>query len=87
MSSQLRPFTLVPDHLSHDTVEALEELLKEARAGKIIGMAFCVMLKDRNYWVNASGEGLRNPGFSLQMTRMLEERLVMLVKSGESLRD
>lgn len=76
------PFTLVGDTLSKDTVEALEELLTNARKGKVIGIAFAVMLKERHFWVNTAGEAHRNPGFSLLMTRMLDDQLVARVRVG-----
>lgn len=76
------PFTLVPDTISTDTVEALEQLLAGAREGKVIGLAFGVMLRDRLYYVNTAGEAHRNPGFSLQMTRMLDDQLVARVRIG-----
>lgn len=78
-----RPFTLIEDSISTDTVEALEQLLLGARGGDIIGIAFGVMLKSRLFYVNTAGEAHRNPGFSLQMTRMLDDQLVSRVRSRQ----
>jgi len=76
------PFTLIPDTLSTDTVEALEVILAQARKREAIGIVFGVMLKDRAFYVNTAGEAHRNPGFSLLMTRMLEDHLVARVRVG-----
>lgn len=77
------PFKLIPDSLSTDTIEALEQLLDQARNGEVIGIAFGVMLRQRKFLVNTAGEAHRNPGFSLQMTRMLDDHLVMRVRGEQ----
>lgn len=69
------PFGLVPDRLSDDTVECLEQLLNEARKGEVIGLAFAAMLKRRAYIVNAAGEALRNPTFARGMVAALDDEL------------
>lgn len=76
------PFVLIADGLSHDTIEALEQILAAARRGEVIGIAFGVMLKSRRFYVNTAGEAHRNPGFSLQMARMLDDQLVQRVRVG-----
>lgn len=78
-----RPFTLIGDTVSHNTVEALEELLAGARDGRIIGVAFGIMLKSRDFYVNTAGEVHRNPGFGLIMARMLDDQLVARVRVGD----
>jgi len=70
-----RPFTLIADGISTDTVTALEQLLEQARAGEIIGVAFAVMLKRRNYVVNATGEARRNATFARGMLAALDDQL------------
>lgn len=77
------PFTLVGDTVSTDTIEALEQILEAARSGEVIGIAFGVMLKSRRFYVNTAGEAHRNPGFSLQMARMLDDQLVARVRIGQ----
>jgi sugar phosphate isomerase/epimerase len=69
------PFHLVPDELSTDTVEVLEELLDEARKRRIIGIAFAVMYRNREYIVNTAGEARRNPTFTRGMIAALDDRL------------
>lgn len=69
------PFRLVPDNISHDTVEALQTLLDDAQEGRIIGVAFCAMYKQRNFIVNTAGEAHRNPVFTRGMIACLHDTL------------
>lgn len=61
----MKPFTLVNETVSHDTIEALEFLLQEARSGELIGLAYGAMLKRRTCIVDTAGEAYRNPLFTL----------------------
>jgi hypothetical protein len=71
-----RPFALAPDSISHDTVEALQTLLKDAQRGEIIGVAFAVMYKGRDYIVNTAGEAHRSPTFARGMVQALDDHLM-----------
>lgn len=73
------PFRCVPDSLSADTVTALEVLLSEARSGKLLGMAFVAMYRDRTFIANTTGEAQRNPVFSRGMVACLDDRLGTLI--------
>lgn len=74
-----RPFTLVQETISHDTIEALRVLLKDAERGEIIGVAFAVMYKGRDYIVNAAGEAYRSPTFARGMVKALDDHLMQKV--------
>lgn len=74
------PFSLIPDTISTDTVECLDELLAMARAGEVIGIAYVAMLKRRKYIVNAAGEAYRNPTFTLGMIQVLNSELGQRVR-------
>jgi hypothetical protein len=76
------PFILVPDNISNETVESLEQLLTHARKGDIIGLAFAAMLKRRGFIVNSSGEAFRNPTFSRGMVSALDDKLAERVRGG-----
>ena len=78
------PFFLVPDSISNDTVECLEQLLAEARKGVVIGVAFAAMLKQRQYIVNTAGEAHRNPTFSRGMVQALSDKLGLRVQGGST---
>jgi hypothetical protein len=78
------PFVLVPDEVSTDTVEALELLLREARRGQVIGIAFAAMLKRRAFIVNTAGEAHRNPTFSRGMVAALDDQLAQRVRGGST---
>lgn len=74
-----RPFTLAPDSISHDTIEALKVLLRDAERGEIIGLAFAVMYKGRDYIVNTAGEAHRSPTFTRGMIQALDDHLMQKV--------
>lgn len=76
------PFILVPDTISNDTVESLEQLLSAARRGEVIGVAFAAMLKKRGYIVNTSGEAFRNPTFTRGMVAALDDQLSGRIRGG-----
>jgi hypothetical protein len=69
------PFTLVADTVSTDTVECLQLLLKRARRGEVIGIAFCAMLKQRAYIVNTAGVAHESPTFARGMVAALDDSL------------
>lgn len=76
------PFVLIPDHVSHDTVECLETLLRHARKGEVIGIAFTVALKRRAYIADTAGECHRNPTFARGMVAALDDHLATRVRDG-----
>jgi hypothetical protein len=78
------PFTLIPDNLSSDTVECLEQLLERAKRGEVIGLAFAAMLRQRNYIVNSAGEVRRNPTFGLGMVRVLDDELMRKILTANA---
>lgn len=69
------PFVLVHNNLSHDTVDVLQTLLNGAEEGRIIGVAFCVMYKQREFAVDTTGEAYRNPTFTRGMLACLDDKL------------
>lgn len=69
------PFRLVGTQISDETVQALEQLLAQARRGELVGLAFCGMYRQRRYVVSTAGEARRNPTFALAMTRVLDFKL------------
>lgn len=72
--------TLVRDHISRDTVEALEQMLAQAQRGHITGIAFAVMLRRRRYLVNVAGEAFRDPTFARGAVCALDDELRDLVR-------
>ncbi len=69
------PFTLVPDSVSTDTVRCLQTLLRRARTGEVIGLAYCAMLKQRAYIVNTAGAAHDSPTFARGMVAALDDSL------------
>lgn len=68
-------FILVPDTISHDTVEAARTILDQAESAKLIGFTFCLMYGEKRYVVNAAGEAYDSPTFSRGMTAALDDFL------------
>jgi hypothetical protein len=76
------PFILVPDTVSTDTVECLELLLRRARRGEVIGLAYAAMLKKRAYIVNTAGSAHESPTFARGMLRALDDQLGQRIAGG-----
>lgn len=74
-----RPFSLVDQPISHDTVSALRSLLNDAERGDVIGIAFAVMYKGRDYIVDTAGEAHRSPTFARGMVQALDDHLMRKV--------
>lgn len=70
------PFVLANGHPPDDVIKALEYLLKEARDGQLIGIAYGAMFRRRHYIVSTAGEGRRNPLFALGVVHVLADELV-----------
>jgi hypothetical protein len=63
-----RPFKLVPhEHGSSEVVACLRSLLRDAEAGKLIGVAWVAMYKQREWDYMACGEAHRNPAWTIGM--------------------
>lgn len=75
MTKRPAPYCLTQHHISHDTIEAMELALDEAKRGRIIGVAMVVMFKRREFATCATGEALRNPTFSRGMVAHLDDYL------------
>lgn len=74
-----RPFHLVQDGLSSETVAALEQMLDEARSSELIGVAYVAMYRRREYTSGATGECRRSPTFSRGMVRALDDFLAAMI--------
>lgn len=70
-----KPFSIVPNALSNDTVEALRELLSQAERGEVIGIAYAAMIKGRHYVVDTAGELHENPTFARGLVKALDDEL------------
>lgn len=61
--------------VDRDTEEVLKNLLDMARKGELRGVAVAALLRDRRYFVDASGEAHRNPTFARGMVAALDDEL------------
>lgn len=71
------PFTLVSDTISHDTKACLTQLNDQSE--EVIGLAYVVMYKGRNFIVNTAGELHRNPTFARGAVAALDDELRRMV--------
>lgn len=60
-------------------MRALEDLLAEARAGRLIGFAYVAMRLERSYSVGAAGETRRSPTLTRGMLLLLDDELKALI--------
>lgn len=79
----MKPFTLLNETVSHDTIEALEFLLREAKSGELIGLAYGAMLKRRACIVDTAGEAYRNPLFALGVVCLLSDDVAQRARVPE----
>lgn len=75
------PYALVRDEISHDTIEALEQLLASAKNGQAVGLVFGVMMKRRRYIVNSAGDARSDPTFALGMCSVLASELRSMINN------
>jgi hypothetical protein len=73
-------YQLIQDHLSTDTVEALEQALESARQGQIVGVAFALMLKRRRFLVDCAGEACRDPLTARGAVSVLDDQLALMIQ-------
>lgn len=52
---------LVHDYVSQDTVETLENLLRDARDGQVSGVVFVAMKKGRRFTLATTGSAAKDP--------------------------
>lgn len=79
------PFRLVPDEIPHDTNAALRLLLEHGEKGheergRLIGVGYLAMYKNRTFIVNAAGECYRNPDVSRGYLAQLHDALGRLAR-------
>ena len=80
------PFRLVKDTVSHDTVEALEELLTLAKQGELTGIAFACSLRKMRYITNTAGYCFKNPTFARGMLWSLADELGAMIHADSKSR-
>lgn len=70
-----QPFKLITCVTAGDTAKCLSAMLREAEAGRLIGIAYAAMYSGRTYAVNACGDARRSPTFARGMVSDLHEAL------------
>jgi hypothetical protein len=69
------PHQLVQSHISHDCVEACNDLLTAAKAGDVIGFGIVALLRRRRFIVDVCGEAARDPVLARGALRDLDDLL------------
>lgn len=73
--ANLVPLREVMSSIDIDTIECLERLLKEAKEGKIIGIAFAALMKQQRYVAHTCGEVQRQRALTRGILRELDDML------------
>lgn len=73
------PYRLIHEHISHDTIEALETLLDLAKQGEVTGIAFACALRKMRYITDVAGYCYTNPTHARGMVTFLSDQLGNLV--------
>ena len=79
VETMTKRFRLVEGETSHDTIIAAKEILSGAESGEVIGAAFVIMYKGRDYVVEVTGEAYNSPTFTRGMVRALDDKLQKMV--------
>lgn len=72
MAAELK---LAPPLRSKDTIDVLEQLLADAQAGRLIGLAYIATYCAREYTADVTGEARRNPVTTRGMLQELDDKL------------
>lgn len=77
------PFRYIGVEPSHETVELLAELLDQARAGELIGVAFVSVRRARSFSIGYTGECRRSPAFTLGTLKVMEYDIVRQLSENQ----
>lgn len=79
------PFRLIRDNISHDMLICTRQINAQAECGDLIGIAYGLMYRGRNYVVNVAGEAYRNPGFARSVVSVLDDALSAMIWDGRDI--
>lgn len=69
-------FHVIEPFVSRDTIQALEELLEDARAGHCVGVAFAAMYRRNRMVLDTAGECTSKPVHTVGMLNILTNRIM-----------
>lgn len=72
-------YQLVQEHISDDTIEALEAMLASAKKGQIVGIAFALMLRRQRYMVDCAGDACSNPFLARAGVAVLDDHISNMI--------
>ena len=70
---------LVEVIVSNETIEALEYVLSEAKAGRVVGFAAVFVHRSGRYTCDAVGQAVKAPTFTRGAVNVLDDQLASLV--------
>jgi hypothetical protein len=73
------PFVLVPTREVSDTAKCVEALAAGIRDKSVIGLAYVVIYRERNYEAHICGEAARSPTFTGGAVGALQRKLGRLI--------
>ena len=74
-------FHVVPPQTSVETVQALEGLLADAKAGRLIGFAWIGLRNGLGYEIDLVGVAQSTPVFVRGLARVLDDQLAKIIGS------
>lgn len=75
-----RRLFLVKNKPDAATIRALKELLEQAIAGRLSGIAYVALLPDRGYSGDIVGSARKHPIYTRGLVRVLEDQAAELTK-------
>lgn len=69
------PFRLVRNVADKDTVAALKQLLREAEAGRVVGLAYVALERRERFSADVVGRVRSYPILAFGITKILEETI------------
>lgn len=78
-----RPFSLIPATGSSDTARCVEALATGVRDRKVIGLAYVVLYKSREFEAHLCGEAERSPVFTDGCVGALRRKLGRLIDGDD----
>ena len=64
----------VPNCISQDTVETLETLLEQAKAGELVGLAYVAVYRGAEYECDTTGYAAEHTTLTIGMMRVFSSR-------------
>lgn len=78
------PLGIAPAVVSGEVVQALEEMLADAKAAQLVGIAWVAIYTGSRYEVDVAGEGRSAPACTRGYVAVLDDELSKLIHGTEN---